>query len=203
MIIGLTGRAGSGKNTAAARLKAVHGFMELALADPLYDMAAAMLDTPRDRLMDRAAKEKPIDWLGRSPRELLQLLGTEFGRTILGQEVWVSHLFRRMDRIVAAMQSYYRSTATVDFAVTDVRFDNEAAAILARGGVVWRVVRPEADRRAVSHSSESGVAGNLVTTTIENSGDIDALNAAVDAAIRSLQNRTMKESSVQHATSGA
>lgn len=192
MIVGLTGRAGSGKNTAAARLTAVHGFMEMALADPLYDMVAAMLDTPRDRLMDRAAKEKPIDWLGRSPRELLQLLGTEFGRTILGQEVWVSHLFRRIDRV-----------ATVDFAVTDVRFDNEAAAILARGGVVWRVVRPEADRRAVSHSSESGVAGSLVTTTIDNSGDIDDLNAAVDAAIRSLQNRTMKESSVQHATSGA
>lgn len=201
MIIGLTGRAGSGKNTVAARLAAVHGFMELALADPLYDMASAMLDVHRDRLMDRAVKEEPIDWLGRSPRELLQLLGTEFGRTILGQNVWIDHLFRRMDRIENAMRSYHRSSGTVDFVVTDVRFENEAAAIRARGGVVWRVVRQEADAQAVRHSSEAGVPGSLVTATIQNAGEIADLHAAVDAAIRSLHDTTMKE--VSHATSGA
>ena len=81
-LIGLTGRAGCGKDTIASFLCEAHGFVQIALADPLRDGLKAMLGVTDEQLHRRDLKEAPIDWIGRSPRELLQTLGTEWGRAL-------------------------------------------------------------------------------------------------------------------------
>ena len=55
----------------------------------------------------------------------------------------------------------------------DVRFDNEAEAILARGGRVFRLIRPTlgAVGGAEGHASERGVSDHLITNEIVNLGD--------------------------------
>jgi ribosomal protein S11 len=76
--------------------------------------------------------------------------------------------------------------AGVSVAITDVRFDNEAAAVRAAGGRVFRVVRSGDSCLAAetaAHASEAGVSDALVDGVIVNSGSLDDLRDAVVEAI--------------------
>jgi hypothetical protein len=173
MLIGLTGQAGAGKDTVAEMLAEQRGGYIAAFADPLYECVSAITGMPKRRLRDRAVKETVIPWLGRSPRQMLQTLGTEWGRQAVHEDIWVRSLMERVKPLLEAGRLVV---------VTDVRFDNEAAAVTAEGGEVWRVIRPGwkcLDEAAAGHSSEAGVSERFVTRTITNAGTIDALRAAV------------------------
>jgi hypothetical protein len=183
VIIGLCGTAGAGKNTVAERLCLEHKFVPVAFADPLYAAVSAITGLSVEQLQDRSRKENTLGWISCSPRKLLQTLGTEWGRNMIHEEIWV----------MATMQKI-ESSPGVNFCITDVRFANEAAAIKARGGVVWRVVRPGfgvLDGETASHESERGIPDEYVDDEIVNSGSLADLHAAVDAAIGRLQAATM------------
>ncbi|NBW09326.1 MAG: adenylate kinase [Caulobacteraceae bacterium] len=178
MIIGLCGAAGAGKNTVAERLCLEHKFVPLAFADPLYAAVSAITGLSVEQLQDRSRKENALGWISCSPRRLLQTLGTDWGRNMIHPEIWVMATMQRAD------------AAGGDICITDVRFANEAAAIKARGGVVWRVVRPGfgvLDGEAAGHESERGVPLEYVDNEIVNASDIMSLWAGVDAAIRRLE----------------
>jgi hypothetical protein len=183
-IVGLCGPAGAGKNTVAGLLRAHHGYVELAFADPLYEAVSAISMLPVETLKDRAVKEMPVEWLGGlSPRRLLQLLGTDFGRDMVTQDIWVAHLVRRVEANVAA--GHRR------IAVTDVRFDNECDAIHALGGVVVEVARGDAsaglEAAAAAHSSERGVGRERIDAVVRNVSTLDYLHGQVDALAERLR----------------
>lgn len=173
MIIGICGAAGAGKDAVAARLVSGHGFTRLAFADPIYAMVSAMTGMPEEQLRDRNEKETEIGWLGKSPRQLLQSLGTEWGRKHVSDDVWV-----RITMQVASMSELVT--------IPDVRFDNEAEAVRAAGGAVWRIVRPGVsclDASTARHSSERGISPHLVDDVILNDGDMNRLCGRADAAL--------------------
>jgi hypothetical protein len=176
ILIGLTGAAGAGKGEVASRLVRRHGFREMAFADPLYEAVSAIVGKPVAWLKERANKEEIIPWIGKSPRELLQLLGTEFGRKMIHPELWVRSAVERID-----------SSSPIVF--TDVRFDNEAEAIQEAGGVIFEVIRPSVaclKSHTAAHESEQGIMGEYVYLVIENTGSLGDLDDAVDAAVASL-----------------
>jgi hypothetical protein len=166
-LIGITGRAGVGKTLVAGMIP---GAVVLQLADPLYAMLSVMLGIPEQTLRARPTKEAAIDALGKSPRQLLQLLGTEWGRHMVGEDVWV----RLADQRVQAC----RQAGAKVVAVADVRFDNEARHIRDRGGEVWCVRRSSAGP-VCQHSSESGVSPGLIDHYIDNDSGFDALQSRV------------------------
>lgn len=171
MLIGLCGAAGSGKDTLADLLVARRQYRKLAFAEPLYQMLEVLTGEPAEKLRDRGFKEARIDWLGKSPRELLQTLGTEWGRGLVKDGVWIEWTMRRADG---------------DCVISDVRFDNEAQAIRDAGGIVLRIVREgygclKGETR--THSSEAGVSDHLVNAEVDNSGDLDHLWRQAAAAI--------------------
>jgi len=88
-LIGLTGPAGSGKDTVARLLCEQHGFVQMAFADPLRAMLKAGLGLTDEELHRRDLKEAPLEWLGKSPRQLLQTLGTEWGRQHVHPHLWL------------------------------------------------------------------------------------------------------------------
>ena len=141
-IIALSGPAGSGKSTAAAHLIA-KGYTLIKFAGPLKAMCQAIGFT--DWHIEGGGKERPLDWLqGKSPREFMQRLGTEFGRDCIGPHFWVG-LWER-----AALDVLDDGGRVV---CDDCRFSNEADAVRKLGGVVVRL----AGRGGLSggHASES------------------------------------------------
>ena len=164
-LIGITGAARSGKDTAAAFLVEA-GYVRVAFADAMKDMLRAGFGLTDEHLFG-ALKEAPIDWLGRSPRYLLQTLGTEWGRNHVGADTWLR----------VGMQKASQHPLAV---ISDVRFDNEARAVRDAGGVVIRLRRRSAPQ-VNAHVSEAGVSDSLINHTINNDGTLEHLRWAMSA----------------------
>lgn len=140
MIIGITGKAGSGKDTVADFLCVERGYSKYSWAAPIKAALAAMgFPEPTDRDL----KEAVIPGLGVSWRHLAQTLGTEWGRKQVHPDLWVMLAAHRM---------------TERTVVADVRFENEAAMIREKGGFILHLVGRQADLGGhAGHESESGV----------------------------------------------
>lgn len=146
IIVGFTGLAGSGKTTAAQVLEDQKGYVRLSFAGPLKAMARAFGLTAREMAGD--LKETPSQELcGKSPRQFMQMLGTEFGRNLIGADIWVNAFKRQVDEL--------RLEDVYGIVVDDVRFENEVAAIREMGGVLVQIERSGAgSKTGASHVSE-------------------------------------------------
>jgi len=159
MLIGLAGLARSGKSTAAEALCDELGFVELSFADPIRKAVKSIFSLTDEQVYG-AEKETVIPWLGKSPRQLMQSLGTEWGRHCVADDVWM----RLVDRDISRHG---------DVVVSDLRFENEAAFIRERGGVVIHIQRPICEQ-VNAHESELGVKVLADDVELVNDRDRDA-----------------------------
>ena len=178
-LIGLTGPAGSGKDTVADILCEQHGYTRLALSDPLRDGLKAMLGLTENQFHDRTIKETPIGWIGQSPRQLLQTLGTEWGRHHVADDLWL----RVANQRIADIANHWEYITGI--VITDIRFPNEAAWLAERGGQLWHIDRPSAglNGRAGQHASEAGLDRKPEDRIIRNLFTLDALESIVAEAL--------------------
>lgn len=141
-IIGLNGVARAGKDTVAGILHDLYGYEVASFSDMLNQALIALNPWTGPWLQDFGREEKyeryadMIEKIGyesakNNPeiRRLLQAMGTEVGRNLLGEDLWVDALFKSI-----------RDKPLV--AITNVRFPNEYYATKQRQGVVWRIIRP-------------------------------------------------------------
>ncbi|PPE71467.1 adenylate kinase [Caldimonas thermodepolymerans] len=173
LLIGLAGRARSGKSTVAGYLARRYGFIELSFAAPIRTFVADLLDLSVKDL-EGPEKEKVVDWVGKSPRYMMQTLGTEWGRRLIGEDFWVKRVLRRVREVTGC---------GFPVVISDVRFDNEAEAIRAAGGHILHISRPGAPL-VCGHVSEAGVTAHLGDYSILNNGSIEALHRQVELAVR-------------------
>ena len=168
-LVGFTGAAGAGKDTAASSLIAA-GWQKVSFAAPIKEALNAMMGWNMSDWSDREWKENENTLVGRSPRYMAQTLGTEWGRDLVHTDLWVLLGLERS-----------RGNLTV---ITDVRFDNEASAIHDSGGCLIEIVRPD-NPFAIEggHASESGVDRQYITHTIVNDGDVGKMISAVDKIV--------------------
>lgn len=124
MIIGLTGKAGVGKSAVAKVLVKDYGYICAPFAEPLKDMLAAIGLTHDELYGDKKEVVNPN--YGVTPRHMMQTLGTEWGRGLIGRDIWVE----------AWRRSLYRKYQNNNIVVDDIRFPNEVAAVRALGGKV-------------------------------------------------------------------
>lgn len=171
-LIGLAGRARSGKSSIADYLVSRYGWAHLAFANPLREFFEYVLDTPA-HYMD-IEKETPIPPHGKSYREMMQTLGTGWGRDTMRNDFWVIELQRRFDLLT---QSTGNDCCIV---VSDVRFKNEADWVRERGQL-WHITRPDQDPAETrEHSSELGIEPEYGETLICNSETLADLFDHVD-----------------------
>lgn len=182
ILIGLAGAARSGKTTAAKHLATEHGFIHYALAMPLKGMLANGFNLS-DAHLEGALKEQPLPWLGKSPRELMQLLGTEFGRGLVHNDIWLLLAEQNLDSLARCLPG---STGIV---VSDLRFENEADWLRRRGGVVVHILRPEAPGVA-AHSSEAGIEIRDNDLVMHNEGDLADFLRDIEHALAHIARRT-------------
>ena len=169
MVVGFCGLAGSGKTTLAEHLVQHHGFIRLPFAGPLKAMAAAFGLTPAE--MSGHMKEEPCEALcGKTPRQFMQMLGTEFGRELLGLDLWVNAWRRAVAR---HLEEALVDGAPLRIVCDDVRFANEAAAIRKLGGRVALLQRSGAGSKSgFSHPSEA--LDFIPDKSVGNDGAIEA-----------------------------
>lgn len=168
-IIAFTGPAGCGKSTAALHLVVSHGFTRMRFAEPLKAMLRT-LGLSHDEV-DGPAKEMPCHLLcGKTPRWAMQTLGTEWGRDLIGSDLWV--------RAWRNAQASIKGGVVVD----DCRFPNEVEAIQAERGLIVRLEGRGASIATASHQSEHQQLGHHIT--INNSGSRRQLYAELDALVR-------------------
>lgn len=163
-LLGITGKAGSGKSTAAQVLIDA-GWVRIKFADPLKDMLRA-IGLTEDQI-EGHLKEVPCDLLqGKTPRWAMQSLGTEWGRWCIGERFWMD-IARR--KIALAM------AAGLNVVVDDVRFENEAHIIRELGGLVLGISR---NVNVISgHVSENGTT---VDMTHINNGTVAELRGFME-----------------------
>jgi hypothetical protein len=160
-IVALSGYAGVGKDACAEMLVRRYGFYHCKFADVIKQMVGQMLGVPARRFEDREWKETIVPWLGRTPRELLQTLGTDWGRELVHPDVWVKttmYRVRFMSRVV----------------VSDCRFDNEAQAVRDAGGKVINITRPGFDP-VNDHRSEIALSPASIDRGLINDGSLEHL----------------------------
>ncbi len=174
-IIGLAGTAGSGKDTLGDYLVCQHGFTKLAFADPLRDMVVALLVhlgiDERDALWslanDRLFKEHPLPQIDRSPRQLMQTLGTEWGRNQVHPDLWLKIAQERIELTAGPV------------VITDVRFSNEAQLVRDLGGKVWQLRRLNAGLPSM-HASEIPIRSAQIDRVLHNNGTPEQLFELAD-----------------------
>lgn len=148
-IIGLTGKAGVGKDTVADYLVKNHGFRKYSLAGPLKEMLK-VIGVECD---NRETKELPHPVFGKSPRQLAQTLGTEWMRNCVAADGWL----RLADQFVKGtreLNNLEEVSIARGIVFSDVRFENEAEFVRNRGTLVHVIRSTEA---VAAHSSEAGV----------------------------------------------
>lgn len=175
MLVGIAGFARVGKDAAAQALVG-RGYVRLSFADKLRHFLLALdpivyatamspyrlSDIVGDIGWEQAKDDFP------EVRALLQRCGTEAGRKVLGENVWVDAVLRDLPEKVV---------------IPDVRFPNEAQAIKERGGRVFRITRP--DYGPVNdHPSETALAHWQFDRHIVNDGDLGDLCLSICEAVR-------------------
>lgn len=195
-LIGFGGRLAAGKDAMADYLVEEHGWIKLNMSAPLHDAMMALnpwiltqtpISSGQVRYVDlvervgyTAAKENP------EVRRLLQALGTEVGRNMFGENVWVDIANHNISEL--------RSQG-FNVAITGIRFPNEIKMIKenkwhlgseeGKGGTLVWVERPGMIETAdygsmLKHVSEI-ISKDEFDMTIINDGTLEDLYAQAEA----------------------
>ena len=172
-VLGISGWARSGKDTAADYLVENHGYMKVSFSTPMKEAMYRL--NPRITVNEvvNTALRVGVDvygWEGlkeRSPdiRGLLQRFGTEVGREMFDEDFWVDY----------ALNSIPDGGKAV---IADVRYPNEADAIRQLGGKVFRVER-NGVFAANEHPSEHALDDYKFDGRIQNNESIESLHTNV------------------------
>ena len=180
-LIGLAGKARTGKNTVGQYLSDRHGFIQMAMAGPLKGMLHALGLDPKD-YQTTEQKETIIPWLGVSYRHCAQTLGTDWMRVLVNESGWLI-LAERWIRQLAEV-------GAPGAVITDMRFENEAAMVRDLGGQVIHLRSKRAlegmSPEARSHASESGIAVGPIDRVLQNDGSFLDLHRNIENLLVSL-----------------
>ena len=165
MYIGLHAKKRAGKDTLARMISDRWNYGVVAFADPLYAALRAMFPNIHPGCWED--RNIPISYLGKSVNQLLQTLGTEWGRNLVAEDVWV-----KMASIAAG--DTQRRFGREGIVFSDVRYENEAEFIIANGG---KVICIEAGRgvKINEHSSEQGIPDKYIHARITNDSTFETL----------------------------
>lgn len=178
-VLGLSGWARSGKDSVAEFLEERCGYVKMSFAQPIKEALERLnptIDVEGHRLSMSVAVEKigwePLKSMSQEVRPLLQRFGSEVGREMFGDDIWVDYA---MDRIPDGAKVVF----------SDVRYPNEADAIRREGGQVWRIER-DGNGPANDHASEHALNKYNFDQRIYNDKDLESLWVKVGVLCREL-----------------
>lgn len=207
-IIGLTGFAGTGKDTVADLLVTHEGFRKLAFADALRAEVAEGFGVDLVYLSQPSTKDTPLAAMAmrRAPIEFIAALTLAFHniprhddghladawldepRTPRQIMQWWGTEFRRRQSprywttVLQQRVNFYLRDGNSRLVITDCRFENEVDTLRAMGGQIWQVTRPgihAASTQEGKHASATDGAAFKPDAVIANTHDIRHLQQLV------------------------
>jgi hypothetical protein len=145
-VVGISGKAGSGKDFVGREVFRPAGYSQWALAWP---MKAQLIGQTEFTYHDVFHDKPPI------VRHALQVIGTERGWHVYGREYWL----KQADAWLRTMEE---NLGITKFYFTDIRFPHEVEWLRKRGGKLVRLLHanrryPLAGTDAANHSSETAL----------------------------------------------
>ena len=188
MIIGISGKAGSGKDTAAKMLEVLYANPDISyedfinkryknfadiqivhFADSLKETAQVLFRIGEWETNTQEGKKTTINWIGKTVRELLQGIGQGL-RDAIDPNLWIKILFANTE-------------GWTNYIIADVRYPNEIKAIKERNGILLRIDRKGTG--AGNHSSETALDNYKEWDVhIENNSSIEDLFEAMKIFIK-------------------
>lgn len=133
MLIGFSGKKGSGKSYFADYLVNNKLFIKLSFASPLKEITKILFNLSDEDVKDPIKKELINPKFNASPRELMQWLGTDIMREEFNKKfnysgsIWIDNV---KDKVKTLLDN------NKDVVIDDVRFQNEVDMIHSLGGIV-------------------------------------------------------------------
>ena len=197
--IGLTGKSRHGKSTVADYLAIKYDFKEIAFAKPLKLGASGLFSIPLCDFYDEKAKNTIVERYKKSPRQLLQFLGTDVIRNLFDKDFLTNSAFWKLQQMV-------EENPEQNIVFSDCRFDNEAGIIShINNSAIWKLdatIRMNTEKEnlppldedmsskyvdATAHESEDGLSEGIVDTVIFNNDSTSDLYANIDLLYNELQ----------------
>ena len=128
LVIGLSGKAGHGKDSAAGFMREVfekHGVKcyQVSFAYKLKQVVMDLFDLDHYHIDTQEGKSERLERFGGiTVREILQKFGTDVARNIYSN-IWVYHYIKILKELQVDHSKYYKQPAAVF--TSDVRFKNE------------------------------------------------------------------------------
>lgn len=168
MIIGIAGKAGAGKDTAAEYLSSKLEHHHVAsFADPIKHMLRMGLQLTWDQTHGHQ-KEMIDPRYGKTARHMMQTLGTEWGRELIHLDLW----------LIIAQQSEDNRRI-----FSDVRFENEATWIRENGFMI-HLSRKNGNK--MNHASEVGISVDAKDFYVMNNDTKEDLYKQLDTVIKKI-----------------
>lgn len=191
-IIGITGKAGSGKDTIAEYLhQRYHNVWIESFAKPLKQACAAAFGIPIENFQDSELKELVDGNWNVSPRKIAQFVGTEMFRDMIpaliphvGTNFWVVRMAALITgRISTPEGATYDQEDTI--VIPDLRFQNEYEYVSDNGGLIIHLTRDNIPTTVgiLGHSSEAGIIFDDTVYHITNNGSKEDLYAQVEEVL--------------------
>lgn len=185
MIIGITGRKGSGKDTIGEYLIEKHGFVRIGFADTLKQICEIIFGFSEEQLYGNL-KEVIDDYWKHSPREILQKVGTDLFRNHapkvlenLDENIWIRSVERKIENL--------KKNGITKFVITDVRFSNELEFISKVNGTSIRVVRDVENNEFSNHESEINIDKFETNHKIINNSTLEDLYKNVESILEKIE----------------
>jgi hypothetical protein len=178
MIISITGKISSGKDTIAdiiMQYTPYHDWEIKKFAGKLKVIAEILSGVPKINFEDQEFKKQDMgpNW-GMTYRDLLQRLGTEAMRNGLHENVWVNALFADYHFNIEEDEQM------PNWLITDCRFPNELEAVKAHKGITIKVIRDSGNTVGTTHASETALDDYTEWDYIvDNNGSIEDLKTQV------------------------
>jgi len=169
IVIGISGKAHSGKDTVADRLIEKYGFTKMAFADSLKEMVQHHYGFKKEELWTPYKTEEI--------RRILQGTG-ELVKKLEGDDFWIYQLQKKI---------VYRSMTDrwiPRIVIPDVRFANEKRYVEQCSGITIGIDRPDREEIEFNprHISETGLS--KFDYAVDNSEGIDQLNQKIDEIMK-------------------
>lgn len=141
-IIGLTGQKMVGKDTVADYLCNLYNYQKKSFAEPLKQACQIIFGLTEQQLYHQEHKETLDMFWNYTPRQLMQILGTDLLRNNFDQNIWTK-----------LMEKYIQNNLNNYLVIPDIRFQNEADLIKKYNGIIIKITRTNIEN-SDQHSSE-------------------------------------------------